>query len=157
MRLIYGLALITALVAVPEIAQAQQQPTPTAPGNRARAQRAPRTPAALILQRKDELNLTPEQVAQIEKIGEELQEKNRPLQQKMRELRGNRPPNQLSDDERAELRQKMAPINEEMRKNTQAAREQILEVLNAEQQQKAKEIWQAAQQRGRRQGGNRGT
>jgi len=154
MRLIYGLALIAALVAVPEVVQAQQpqQQTQGAPGNRSRSQqRAPRTPGAVILQHKDELNLTAEQVAQIEKIDAELQEKNRPLQQQMRELRGNVSGDQLSDEQRAELRQKTAPINEEIRKNTMAAREQILQVLSPEQQQRAKELWQPAR---RRQGGS---
>lgn len=164
MKLIYGLSLITALVAMPAIAEAQQQqrPTQTAPDNRSgMQQRQARTPSAVIMQHKDDLKLSAEQVAQVEKIGKELEEKNRPLQEKMREARGSGNMNQMSAEERAELRQKMAPITEEIRKNTEASREKLLQVLDAEQQKKFKEIWEASQQRnqqrGRRPGGTRGT
>lgn len=162
MRLIYGLSLITALIAMPAVAQAQQQqqrPTQTAPGSRGgMQQRQARTPSSVILQHKDELKLSAEQVAQIEEIGAELQEKNRPLQEKMREARGSGSGGQMSQEERAKLLQKMAPITEEIRKNTEAAREKMLQVLNAEQQKKVKEIWEAnqQQQRNRRPGGSRG-
>lgn len=167
MRLIYGLALIAALVAVPTIAEAQQARQETrqsASGNRARAQRPDRSAAGLILQNREALNLTAEQVSQIEKIRDDLREKNRPLQRQVRELRNSiSNGGQLSREQRAELREKSAPINAEMRKNTEAAREAMLQVLDAEQQEKVKEIWEKARQeqrerqRNRRQGGNPGT
>lgn len=159
MRLIYGLALITTLVAVPAVAQAQQQqqPTQTAPGNRPRAQRMPRNPSDRILAHKDELKLTEAQIAQIKKIGAELEKKNQEVQKRM-EAELAREGRQTSEADRAAMVQTVVnPSLRERRKNVDEAHEQILKVLEPEQQERAKEILRPNPRRARRPAGNPGT
>ena len=112
MRRIIFAALAVALVGAPTtaLAQSAEQERGDRPERRVRMH-----PGASILQARETLGLTDEQVARIEEIRTRLAEQNRPIleelraeqQERMREWRERR--DALSPEERAELRARMTP------------------------------------------------
>ncbi len=151
MRQIHRLLLAAALLALPAAAQAQQTPPANRGGRMMQDQMQGRmqlqSPIQIFLDNKAQLRLTAEQVTQLEAIGAELEARNKPLREKMLEARGGaadggRP----SREERAEMRQKLAPIMQEMQKNNAAARDQIMDLLNAEQKKVARDLLEARRQ-----------
>jgi protein CpxP len=121
-------------------------------------------PAALSL--PEELELTEEQKAQVEKIRADLMEKNRPLMEQLRSvigepeagrgerMRGGREMQRLTPEQREKAR----PILEQIRANHQAAYEQVLALLTPEQKEKLEKLRaeRAERARGRGLRGQRG-
>jgi Spy/CpxP family protein refolding chaperone len=97
----------------------------------------------IIIQKKAELSLTAEQVAQLEPIGKKLDEDNKPVVETLAKLRGTGM-RDLTDEQRAELRTQM----ETLRENRMAALEQANAVLSSDQQAKLREVLRQ-QMRGR--------
>lgn len=112
MRRIIFAALAVALVGAPTVALAQstEQEVSDRPERRVRMH-----PGASILQAREALGLTDEQVARIEAIGARLAEQNRPIVEELRAERGERAREwrerraALSPEERAQRRARMTP------------------------------------------------
>lgn len=126
-------------------------PPPAPGGSEAENQqgmRGPRNPVRCLLER-DDLGLNDDQVGQLKKLADELDQKNAPLVQKLDAARPE--PGQARGD-REEMRkrmQEMAPIVKELRGNDQASVKAALQVLNDDQ----RSTLQAAMRRGPRPGG----
>lgn len=157
MRQIHRLLLAAALIALPAVAEAQQNPPANRGGRMMQGQMSERmqqrSPVQFFLDHKAELRLTPEQVTRLEAIGAELQARNQPLREQMMAARGERSGERPTREEMAQRRQEMAerrkamaPLMEEMQKNNATAREEIQALLNPEQQKVAKDLLQAQRQ-----------
>lgn len=98
-----------------------------------------RDPVAMVLDQKNQLKLTADQVKQISEIQQGLQKKDAPIQKKMQAARqkyGNPP----SDADRAKMREEMGPMFREMRSNNDAAMGSVMKLLNADQQKMVKDM-----------------
>jgi len=103
-----------------------------------------------MLNLPEQLELTEEQKAQIEKIRAELAEKNRPLMEEVRSIVGApETPAQRGDRARPgrgmqrltqEQREKVRPLFEQMRENQRAAHEQVMALLTPEQKDKLEKL-----------------
>lgn len=169
---IRSFALLAALLATaaPAVAQQQGQPAPRGehrgehhgPGEHGRRMKGEGrrfgNPLEHLLQRREQLNLTAEQVARLEAVQRRVQEQNRPLMEQLRQLRGPagaRPERgargaELTPEQREALRrtrEQARPIMERLRENNQAARREVEQVLTDAQKQQLRQ-WH--EQRGRR-------
>ncbi|HEY8468401.1 MAG TPA: Spy/CpxP family protein refolding chaperone [Longimicrobiales bacterium] len=121
-----------------------------------------------LLNLAEQLELTEEQKAQIEKIRAELQEKNRPLMEQVRAIVGE-PDSAAQRGERArrgprmqrltpEQREQVRPLFEQMRENQRAAHEQVMALLTPEQKEKLEKLRAEQAERWRERGlrGERG-
>jgi len=121
-----------------------------------------------LLNLPEELELTDEQKAQIEKIRAELREKNRPLVEQVRSIVG-APDSAAERGDRArrgphmqrlsaEQREKLRPLFEQMRENQRAALEQVMTLLTPEQKDKLEKLRAERAERWRERGprGERG-
>jgi Spy/CpxP family protein refolding chaperone len=134
MRKIAGILLAAALV-VPVGLSAQQ---PQGPG---RGGMMARNAASIAVAHKQDLKLTDDQVTKISAIEKQLQEKNAPIQEKMRQAwgGGERPDFQNMTDEQ---RQAMRSLMQEIRTNNEAAQGDVEKVLNADQAKQLQDIMQ---------------
>ncbi len=131
-----GLVLAAALLA-PAALAAQGQPG-QGPGRGMRM----RSAAAIAIEHKADLALTDEIVAKLDAIDKQVQEKNAPIMQKMREAMQGVDFQSLTDDQRQELRTKNQPLRQQMMDNNQAARAEVEKLLTADQVKKLGDIIQ---------------
>ena len=129
----------------------------------ASAQEAPQGPARaqmmstieFLVKASGEFNATPEQVAKLEEIAAKFARETAKEREAMQKIRAEMQPGA----DRSALMMKMRPVREEMLKKDEAAVEEALKVLNADQQKYAKQVLETRKQemnnrRGQRQ--NRG-
>ena len=153
------IALVAAaLLAAPATAQGGQggERPRRAEGVRAGPGAPARNPVAMLLDRREELELTAEQVARLEAVRERVERENAPRIERLRAALGDRPRRELSDEERARLRgrmQELQPVRDEIRATNRAAMEEAREVLTDEQESKLREI--VRRPRGERPAGRR--
>lgn len=117
-----------------------------------------RSPVAFVIDHKADLQLSDDQVAKLQDIEKKVEDKNKPLVEKMRQAwgGGERPDFQsMSDEDRQALREKIRPITQEIRDNDDAARQEANGVLTSEQKSKVEELMQQMRQQ-RRSGGGPG-
>lgn len=153
--------LLAALLAAPAPALVAQS---TQPGQYPAAQQrqGPRSPIVRLLEQRDTLRLTAEQVSRLEAIDRDLQQQNQPILQQLQQFRGEdgRPREEMSDADREAMRERFEqarPLMEKMRANNQAALEKVKAVLTPEQQQLARSLMpQERGEGGRGQGGWQG-
>lgn len=158
------------------VALAAQEPAPR--GGAAQ----PMSPLTRILEHRAELGLSAEQVTRLEAIEQRLQERIAPLQEQMREARGEMPargmrgargargergqrraPRPMSPEQRAAARERMEetrermdemrPAMEELRESRQEAMEEIREVLTEDQQERVRQLMRDGRAGPRRPGG----
>lgn len=136
-RLVLALALLAA-AAVPALAQ-----NPTSRPQERQQQGNVHGRIQEILSRRQELSLDSEQVAQLQRIARELQEKNAPIQRRIRELQGEQ---EGGAQARAQLRERpeLRPLVEQMRSNNQEAVRRVRRVLTAEQMERAEQHFRSA-------------
>lgn len=127
-----------ALLAGPVVAQQGQGP---ARGQQDRAWAGPgsmaRNPVAVLLERREALGLTGDQVARLEAIQARVERENAPRIQQLQAVLGDRSPRDLTDEERAQLRARMReldPVRDQIRQTNRAAMQEAREILTAEQQ-----------------------
>jgi len=128
------------LLAMPTIAFAQDGQRGTR-GQRGRM--GPRNPLAIVIDRKEELKLSDEQLEKIQDVDKKLTEKNEPLLAKMREMR---------EGEGQPDREAMMKIMQEIRANNMSAHAALKDILTPEQFEMANRIIAEATPRGRRGG-----
>lgn len=121
MKSFFGMALAAALVAVPVALEAQTAPAPQAQEQTAR--RMGPAPMERVLRLRAELGLTDAQVAQIQAIGQRLQEQNRPLVEQLRAA-GVFPGAQLTPEQRERMRERMQNLTPEQREQMRQRMEQ---------------------------------
>jgi Spy/CpxP family protein refolding chaperone len=156
MRTLVRSALVLALVATPAIAEAQR---PDAPGKRGAPGPHAMNPAAGVLSHRAELGLSADQVARLEAIRAQLEERNRPLLQQLQAQRptpaeGRARPGQaagqLTPEQRAEMRQRMEARRAEMQQLTpeqRAERREQMRQLTPEQRRARMEARRAEVER----------
>lgn len=135
-----GMILAAALL-VPVALSAQQGPPGGAPG-RGMGMRM-RSPIAIAIDHKADLTLTDDQVTKLQAIDAKLTEKNAPIRQKMQEARPQGVNFQdMTDEQRQAMRDKVMPLMQELMANTQEARTEAEKLLKPEQVTKLQEILQ---------------
>ena len=110
------------------------------------AQEAPRGPGGRgpmlnsvewLLKSKEEFNATAEQVSKIEEISKKFDAETAKLREEFQKVRGEM---MNGGADRGTVMQKMRPIRDELQKKDEAAIEEVLKVLSAEQQATVKEL-----------------
>ena len=107
------------------------------PGSRAR------NPVSMLLQRREDLGLTAEQVTRLEAIQTRVERENAPRIQQLRAVLGDRDPRELTTEERAELRERMRaldPVRDEIRQTNRAAMDEARAILTDEQQTRIRQV-----------------
>lgn len=150
--------LLLALLGPPAAAAAQDGTAPP-PWSRA-DERWEAAPFAALLRHREELRLSREQVARLEAVGRDLEERNRPLRRQLRRQREafveqrraqvrRLSPEQRRDTLRRLRRERMRgeglppemkPVVERMRANTRRAMAEVQRVLTAEQKRRARAL-----------------
>jgi hypothetical protein len=159
-HLIFTLALLAAPVAA-----VAQNPAGPPPADARRFGGPDRNPVGILLDQREELSLTTNQVTRLETIQAELERQNAPLIAQVGDLRplgggprgrgagpGTARPNSATVGEMRERRDELQPVMEQIRENNQAAYERALTVLTAEQREAAETLVRP----GRRGPGTRG-
>lgn len=107
----------------------------------------PGGPVAALLENRAELGLSAEQVTRLEAIRAELDRKNQPVQEQLRQLRGDLPrerPSAAPTPEQRESfraqREQARPLMEQMRANAREAAEQARAVLTDQQRGRAESL-----------------
>ena len=157
MSMIRSLALAVVLAAGAQAMQAQQA-APSPRGDHGTHRLGPRhgegDPFARLLERRQELNLTAQQVSRIEAIRARLQAQNQPLMEQLQAARrqaglpdrsvesrgGERP--RLTEEQRAaarQMRERMAPVAQQLRSNRRAAMREVHEVLTEAQREQLRQ------------------
>lgn len=131
-RVAYGLAVLLLSLAVTPLS-AQR-------GQRRQFRQAPPSPVQMVLDGADELFLSDEQIELIAEIGAELDEKNAPIMQQMQELR------RSAGGDFSSMRERMRPIREQLRSNSDSAMIQVNDLLGVEQQEWVAEMIAERQQ-----------
>lgn len=131
-RVAYGLAVLLLSLAVTPLS-AQR-------GQRRQFGQAPPSPVQMVLDGADELFLSDEQIELIAEIGAELDEKNAPIMQQMQELR------RSAGGDFSIMRERMRPIREQLRSNSDSAMTQVNDLLGVEQQEWVAEMIAERQQ-----------
>ncbi|MCH9014189.1 MAG: hypothetical protein IH877_00710 [Gemmatimonadetes bacterium] len=131
-RVAYGLAVLLLTLAVTPLS-AQR-------GQRRQFRQAPPSPVQMVLDGADELFLSDEQIELIAEIGAELDEKNAPIMQQMQELR------RSAGGDFSSMRERMRPIREQLRSNSDSAMTQVNDLLGVEQQEWVAEMIAERQQ-----------
>lgn len=131
-RVAYGLAVLLLSLAVTPLS-AQR-------GQRRQFGQAPPSPVQMVLDGADELFLSDEQIELIAEIGAELDEKNAPIMQQMQELR------RSAGGDFSSMRERMRPIREQLRSNSDSAMIQVNDLLGVEQQEWVAEMIAERQQ-----------
>jgi Spy/CpxP family protein refolding chaperone len=102
-----------------------------------------RNPAAVVLDHRDALELTAEQVDALESIRDRVQEENGPRWEQLKAAFGEAAPAEMSVEERDAFRarmQELRPVREEIRATNRAAGQEIHEILTDDQEQKLRPI-----------------
>jgi hypothetical protein len=104
----------------------------------------------MIIEHKDQLALTSDQLGKLEPISKKLDEQNKPL---LAELQKNRPgdPRNMTEEQRQAVRVPM----EKIRDNREAAMKEAREVLTTEQQEKLRQVMEEMRPRRGGRGGLR--
>ncbi|MCZ6759783.1 MAG: hypothetical protein O7D29_05320 [Gemmatimonadetes bacterium] len=131
-RVAYGLAVLLLSLAVTPLS-AQR-------GQRRQFGQAPPSPVQMVLDGADELFLSDEQIELIAEIGAELDEKNASIMQQMQELR------RSAGGDFSSMRERMRPIREQLRSNSDSAMIQVNDLLGEEQQEWVAEMIAERQQ-----------
>jgi Spy/CpxP family protein refolding chaperone len=148
MRAWWGMALLAALAVVPAPLPVEAQTTQRDAVPRA-ASPAQAKPFGLMMQNREQLGLTDQQIARLEGIAQRLEQQNGPLLQRLREagipVRPERRDGvrEMTPEQRRELRERLEahrPTLMQMRQNTHAAMEEARVVLTPEQQERMREI-----------------
>lgn len=148
----YRMLPLVMVLAVPVLACAQN----------AHAQQGPRRPPTsleLLLENREALALTPEQVGQVSELSQSLEEQNAPLHQQLQALRPSGPPPDRSapgatPPEAEALRAVMAQaraVFQELEANDSAAYAKAEAVLTREQQARASQLITQAREEAQRQ------
>lgn len=96
-----------------------------------------RNPVAVLLERREALGLTAEQVTKMEAIQARVERENAPRIEQLRAVMGDRNPRDLTADERLQLRERrqaLAPVRDEIRETNRTAMTEVRGMLTAEQQ-----------------------
>jgi periplasmic protein CpxP/Spy len=171
MKRIRNIALALALVAAPQVLSAQD-PAPAHPrGERAHGGRGQGArmgdPFARLLEQRQQLGLSSQQVAQIEAIRSRLQAQNRPLVEQLQaarrqaglpergEARGGERPRLTEEQRQAmrQLRERTQPVAEQLRANNRTAMREVHGILTEQQRTQLRQLHQ--QHGGRGHGGRR--
>jgi hypothetical protein len=141
--------LVVAL-AFPVLACAQDAQAQRGSGGREMGPRRPPSSLELLLEHRETLALTPEQVGQVSELQEALEAKNAPLMEQLKALRPPRPHGPPPGDrprgtppDAAAMREKMQqaePLFSEVRANDEAAYAQAEQVLSDTQKARAREL-----------------
>lgn len=143
-----GLVLAFGLMATPAPALLAQDGPPPA----GRQEHGPRHgPVAALLEHRQELGLTAEQVTRLEAIHADVEARIRPLHEQLRQLHGGRAQGQAPSDAD---RERARPLMEQLRAHHERAMEQVHAVLTDAQEAKAKSLFPHHGPRG--EGGRRG-
>jgi Spy/CpxP family protein refolding chaperone len=149
MKSFFGMALAAALVAVPVALEAQTPPAPQAQEQTAR--RMGPAPMERVLRLRAELGLTDAQVAQIQAIGQRLQEQNRPLVEQLRAA-GVFPGAQLTPEQRERMRERMQNLTPEQREQMRQRMEERRRNLTPEQREQMRQRMEQRRAEGARPG-----
>lgn len=154
-KLITAVAVAAGLVAVAAPADAQVgdpvRERPAVERGMRGAMPMHRNPATAVLRHAEALELSAEQVRQLEAIEARVEQENAPRVERMREAFGERfmpeNPRSMTREERLELRDQMrerfealAPVRDQLRATNRAAGEEIHELLTAEQEAELRAI-----------------
>jgi Spy/CpxP family protein refolding chaperone len=116
------------------------------------------SPVERLLQRRDELALTADQVVRLQAVNRRMQEANRPLVQRLLELRSSEPVRSVQrtpeQHEAFEARVRQArPLMQQIRENNRSAMREVGAVLTDEQKAKFREhLRERREKRGGRDG-----
>ena len=124
------IAVAALAVALPATASAQE--APRGPGGRAPMLNS----VEWLLKSKEEFKATAEQVSKIEEISKKFDSETAKLREEFQKVRGE----MMGGADRATVMQKMRPIRDELQKKDDAAVEEVLKLLSAEQQTTVKEL-----------------
>ena len=109
-----------------------------------------RNPAAVVLEHRDALELTAEQVQALETMQAEIEEQNGPRWAQLEEAFGDADPAGMSVEERQALRERMqelAPVREAIRQTNRTIMAGLHEMLTPEQEQKLRAVMRRAPDR----------
>lgn len=148
------------VLAVPAVACAQDAGARQGSGGSEPGPRRPPSSLELLLENREALALTPEQVAQVAELQAALEEKNASLHEQLRALRPPRPPGPPPMDgsraaeapeppDAARMRERMQqaePLFRELRANDEAAYAQAEQVLSDTQKTRARELIEQARE-----------
>jgi Spy/CpxP family protein refolding chaperone len=161
MRGILGLTLLAMLAAAPApvVAQGQTPPPQRETGPRMGGPQEGR-PFGLLMENREQLGLTNQQIARLEQIAQRLEQQNGPLLQQLRDagipVRPERRDGvrDMTPEQRRALRDRLEahrPTLMQMRQNTHTAMEEARGVLTPEQQERMRDLMRkrAEQTRGR--------
>jgi Spy/CpxP family protein refolding chaperone len=147
------LHLVLAALLLAPLPLAAQRAAPQNPPP-ARAEAHERGPIQSLLQHREALRLSADQVARLAQIDAQMHERNRPLVEQMvrmrREIRGDAPTNSLTPEQRAEMRQRLEvarPLMEQIRQNNHEAMRQVGDVLNEEQKRQVRTMLESRRER----------
>jgi len=159
MKRIGYLALALALVSVPGALNAQETGAARQHGGHghgARAGMARGEPFARLLERRQELQLTAEQVTRIEAIRDRLRTQNQPLIEQLQaarrqaglperrqgEARGGERPRPTEEQRQAmrQLRERTRPVAEQLRTNTRTAMREVHGILTEQQRDQLRQL-----------------
>lgn len=96
-----------------------------------------RNPATVVLEHRAELNLTDDQVTNLEAIQDEIQKQNGPRWEQLKAAFGGDDPAEMTVEQRQELRQKMqelAPVRDSIQQTNRTLMASFHETLTTEQQ-----------------------
>ncbi len=118
------MAVAALAVALPATASAQE--APRGPGGRGPMLNS----VEWLLKSKEEFKATAEQVSKIEEISKKFDSETSKLREEMQKVRGE----MMGGADRGTVMQKMRPIRDELQKKDDAAIEEVLKLLSADQQ-----------------------
>jgi hypothetical protein len=102
-----------------------------------------RNPVAVVLDHRDDLELTDEQVQTLETLRDHVQQENEPRWQQLQDAFGDADPRSMSVEERQAFRERMQalqPVREEIRASNRAAMDEVHELLTTEQETELRQI-----------------
>ena len=139
------IALAALALALPATASAQD--APRGPGGRGPMLNS----VEWLLKSKEEYKATAEQAAKIEEISKKFDTETAKLREEFQKAREE----MMGGADRQTVMQKMRPIRDELQKKDEAAVQEVLKVLNAEQQATVKQLLETRREemRNRRPGG----
>ncbi len=109
-------------------------------------------PVEMILEHRSELNLTADQVGKLESVAKKLDEQNQPIIAELQKLRGNGRSEELTEQQREQVRAAM----EKVRDNREDAQKAVAEILTAQQEEQLHSFMPKPGERGGMAGGRGG-
>jgi hypothetical protein len=137
----YAVALMLLLVPTVLLAQGESRRA----GRRGGPDGMQRNVIEIIIEKKADLSLSAEQVAQLEPIARKLEEDNQPVLAELQKLRGNTGMRDLTEEQRTQMRAQM----DKLRDNRTAALEQANAVLSTDQKEKVRTLLRQQMRAGR--------